>query len=219
MTEIELTIKTLSPIHLSCGDADVIVDSEADHDRYGMPVFSGRRFKGLLHESALEVVGMKGMEKYDKLVNRLFDRDCSKYCPESLIISDFHVIPRDEYAKQCQIMEMLQKDYSGIISPTDVLELFSSIRYQTKLEKGVAKKGSFRNIRVVDENVNFYGVIAADKLSEEALELLALAVRNLRAAGMNRNRGFGLINCAMTLADKRTEQDIIDKLFAKEELQ
>ncbi|MCR5176854.1 MAG: hypothetical protein K6C05_08385 [Anaerovibrio sp.] len=216
MAVIELTIKTLSPIHLSSGEADVIVDSEVAHDKYGMPVFSGRRVKGLLRESALEVVCMQGLEKYGYLISRLFEHDCKKSCPEALNISDFHITPREDYAEFCQALESIQEEYAAIISPADVLEEFTSIRYQTKMKDGLAEKGSFRNIRVVNEDLDFYGVIEAEQLSEEALELIALAVRNLRGAGMKRNRGFGRISCSMKLSDNQTEQDIIDKLFAKE---
>ena len=216
MVSIELKIKSLTPIQLSSGEADVIVDSDVAHDKCGMPVFSGRRFKGLLRESALEVVCMAGMEKYGELVEKLFDRDCSKLCPEALNISDFHLVPVDEYAELCQTLDSLQQDYRGFISPNDVLEEFTSIRYQTKMQEGLVEKGSFRNIRVVDNNIEFYGVIEAEKLENDELELLALAVRNLHMAGMKRNRGFGRINCSMQLPDNRTEQDIINEIFAKE---
>ena len=215
MTSINIKIKTLSPIQLSSGAADVIVDSDVAHDNCGMPLFSGRRFKGLLRESALEVISMKGMEKYGEAVERLFDRDCSQLCPEALVISDFHLVPLEEYGELCQTLELLQKDYGGIINPNDVLGEFTSIRYQTKLKNGLAEKGSLRNMRVVDDNVEFYGVIEAEQLGEMELELLALAIRNLRMAGMKRNRGFGRISCTMTLTDKRTEQDIINKIFAE----
>lgn len=216
MLSIEIKIKTLSPIQLSSGAADVIVDSDAAHDKYGMPIFSGRRFKGLLRESALEVVGMNGLGKYGELVERLFDRDCSRMCPAALTISDFHLVPIDEYLELCGVIGALQQDYAAIISPYDVLEEFTSVRYQTKMKDGLAEKGSFRNMRVVDENLEFYGVVEADEMSESELELLALAVRNLRMAGMKRNRGFGRISCSMITSDKRTEQDFINRIFAKE---
>lgn len=216
MAIIKLKIKTLSPLHLSSGHADVVVDSEAAHDKYGMPIFSGRRLKGLLYESSLEVVGMKGMERYTPLVAALFDRDCSKYNHMSLIVSDCHLVPADEYALLCESWKYLQEQYKGIISPRDVLEEYTSIRYQTKMEDGIVVDGSFRNLRAVDENIEFYGQIEADELSKEAIELLALAVRNLRGAGMKRNRGFGRIICTMELEDKRTEQNIIEEIFGEE---
>ncbi|WP_027406662.1 RAMP superfamily CRISPR-associated protein [Anaerovibrio sp. RM50] len=216
MTVLELKIKTLSPIHLSSGAADVIVDSDVASDKYGMPVFSGRRLKGLLHESALEVVGMKGMAKYGKWVEKLFQHDCSKSCPEALTVTDLHLASRNEYMDLCRAFEYLQSEYGAIVSANDVLGEFTSIRYQTKMKDGLVEKGSFRNMRVVDEGVEFFGSLEAESLEPEAVELLALSARNLRSAGMKRNRGFGRISCSIKLDDNRTEQDIIDEIFGKE---
>lgn len=216
MTVLELKIKTLSPIHLSSGAADVIVDSDVAHDKYGMPVFSGRRLKGLLHESALEVVGMKGMAKYGKWVERLFQNDCNKPCPEALTFTDLHLAPRDEYIDLCRAFEYLQSEYSAIVSANDVLGEFTSIRYQTKMKDGLVETGSFRNMRVVDEGLEFFGTLEAAYMEPEAAELLALSVRNLRCAGMKRNRGFGRIRCSIRFNYKQTEQDIIDRIFGRE---
>lgn len=216
MAVIEMRIKTLSPIHLSSGAADVIVDSDVAHDKYGMPVFSGRRLKGLLRESALEVVCMRGLEKYRELIDKLFSHDCSEHCPEAISIHDFHPVPREEYGELCKTWAYLQKKYSTVISPGDVLGEFTSIRYQTKMQNGLAEKGSLRNIRVVDAGIEFFGSVEAEIFEPKTIELLALSVRNLRSAGLKRNRGFGHIECSMKLKDNRTEQDVIEKIFGEE---
>lgn len=221
MSSVKVIIKTLSPIHLGSGDADVILDSDVVHDKYGMPVFPGRRIKGLLLESAREVVCMKGLEKYSGLIQRMFDRDCRRDNPLAVTVPDFHLVPDDEYTELCHIFDEMQKKYGSIINPSSVLETFTSIRYQTKMNDGVVENGSFRNMRVVDDGVTFVGNIEADELGDEALELLALTVRNMRSAGMKRNRGFGLISCRMEwedklTGDKKTEQNIIEKIFSGE---
>ena len=58
MKSLQVEVTLLSPLQLGSGKADVILDSEAVHDRYGLPYFPGKRFKGLLYESALELAEM-----------------------------------------------------------------------------------------------------------------------------------------------------------------
>ena len=71
--KLNFSVEVLSPIHLGSGQADVNVDADVIHDRYGMPYFPGRRFKGLLYESALEVREMGCRSGYDKLLQRDID--------------------------------------------------------------------------------------------------------------------------------------------------
>lgn len=58
MAELDVTIKISSPIHLNSGQADVNVDAEIVHDEFDFPYFPGKRFKGLLYESTLEILEM-----------------------------------------------------------------------------------------------------------------------------------------------------------------
>ena len=54
--EFTLEVAALSPLHLGSGRADVNVDAEVLHDRTGLPFFPGKRLKGVIYESALEVL-------------------------------------------------------------------------------------------------------------------------------------------------------------------
>ena len=65
MAKIDVTIKILSPIHLSSGQADVNIDSEIVRDAFGFPYFPAKRFKGLLYESAVEVLEMFELSRLD----------------------------------------------------------------------------------------------------------------------------------------------------------
>ncbi len=56
--EYEVRIKTESPLCLNSGKADVNVDADIVHDALGLPYFPGKRLRGLLYESAVEVVEM-----------------------------------------------------------------------------------------------------------------------------------------------------------------
>ncbi len=212
---IELNVKARSPIHLGSGRADVNVDADVMHDRYGMPYFPGRRFKGLLFESALEVREMGLRSGWENLlqadIDILFHHDTDAGNVQ-LIVPNLYLAKREEYRELCMGWEGLQERYASLITPQDVLAEYTTIRYQTKLTDGVAAKGSLHNMRVVDAGTVFTGVL--ELVGEDAscyVFPLAAAVRNLKMAGLKRNRGFGSLECTMTLLDgsHRTEDDII----------
>ncbi len=218
--EIELNVTAMSPIHLSSGQADVNVDADVIHDRYGMPYFPGRRFKGLLYESALEVREMAQRSRYDKLlkadIDVLFHHDTDEG-DVRLIVPNLYLTDAEEYATLCNAWAELQNKYASLITPQDVLREYTSIRYQTRLVDGVAAKGSLHNMRVVDDGTVFKGIL--ELRGEDAsnyLFPLAAAVRNLKVAGLKRNRGFGNIECRMKLLDgsNRTEEDIVREELA-----
>ena len=103
--------------------------------------------------------------------------------------------------------------YGGLLTPEDLLEEYTSIRYQTRLENGVAADGSLRNLRAIDAGVTFYGTM--ELLHGDAhLPLLAAALRNLKEVGGKRSRGFGRIRCMMELPDGRTGADILEEVLA-----
>ena len=213
MTKLEIKIEALSPLHLSSGRADVIIDSDVMHDGLGLPIFPGRRLKGLIYESAVEITEMAGMAGYGQVLERLFHHNSSSEC--QLIVSDLYLAKGNEYERLRADWQRLQKEYSSILNPYSVLEAFTSVRFQTKVEDGVVVKGSLRNLRVVDAGTCFYGDLRLEGAGEAELELLALAVRNLQHIGMKRNRGFGRIVCTLKLENGKTEQALIDRALGR----
>lgn len=214
--EMKLEIEIKSPIHLSSGRGDVVIDSEIAHDEYGLPIFSARRFKGLLYESAQEVVEMAeqcGSNFADrKTLEELFHH--ASESDSQLLVYDLKVIAANDWQNFADEWEYLQKEYPDIINPQSVLSEFTSIRYQTSMENGLAKDGSLHNMRVVDAGNTFYGDICMQNVSEKAIVLIILALNNLRSAGLKRNRGLGEIECSVKLSDGRNAQDIIKKALA-----
>ncbi|SHF14997.1 RAMP superfamily CRISPR-associated protein [Schwartzia succinivorans] len=204
MTVIDVEIKVMSPIHLASGQADVNVDAEVIHEACGLPYFPAKRFKGLLYESALEVAEMGercgesliDRDTLEKLFHHVSDSDMQ------LVVSDFYIAKADEHEKMVRALEVLEKKYAGLLTAEDVLEEYTSVRYQTKLEDGVAADTSLHNMRVVDaENLVFYGTMELwGEASEEVLSVIALAAKNMSRAGAKRNRGFGRISCSVRVA-------------------
>lgn len=216
MAEIDVTIEISSPIHLGSGQADVNVDAEIVHDAFGFPYFPGKRFKGLLYESALEIWEMfelSGLDG-DKLspLENIFHRHSESEV--QLIVPNFFIQPLDEYENFCKEWNFLEKNYSEIFTPKKVLNSFTSLRYQVRLENGIEAKGSLRNLRVLDASLKFFGRITALNADEKVLNLLALAIKNLSSAGTKRNRGFGRIKCSAVFDGKSTDE-LIKEIFAE----
>lgn len=119
-----------SPLHLGSGQADVNVDAEVVHDQWGMPYFPAKRFKGLLYESALEVseiLAACGADSFTKEdVDTLFQHGC--HAAVQLIIPNLYL---PDYEAICQEWAVLQQRYGDIFQPLDVLEQYTSLRYQT----------------------------------------------------------------------------------------
>ncbi|MBR6888138.1 MAG: hypothetical protein IKN16_06795 [Selenomonadaceae bacterium] len=216
MAKIDVTIKILSPIHLGSGQADVNVDAEIVRDEFGFPYFPGKRFKGLLYESAVEVVEMfelSGLaaEKSSPL-EKIFHRHSES--DVQLVVPNFFIRPRAEYERLCAEWKYLQWKYPEIFTAFDVLNEFTSLRYQTRLEDGIAADGSLHNLRVLDAGLEFFGEVTLLNADEEIVNLLALAIKNLTAAGTKRNRGFGKIQCAATF-DGLPADELARKILAK----
>ena len=211
MAEFDVTIEILSPIHLSSGQADVTVDAEIIHDAQGFPYFPAKRFKGLLYESALEVLEMfelSGLNTENlSPLEKIFHRHSSSEV--QLIVPNFYIKPAAEYQDFCAEWKYLQATYPEIFTAAEVLNALTSIRYQTKLDNGIAAEGSLHNMRVLDDGIKFFGRITLLNADEKVLNLLALAMKNLTCAGMKRNRGFGRLKCTADIP-------FPDEIFGKE---
>ena len=217
MATIDVTIKVLSPIHLGSGQANVNIDAEIVHDEFGLPYFPGKRFKGLLYESAQEIFEMFNLSGMNttKLspLEEIFHRQSTS--KTQLIVPNFFIYPLDKYEKLCAEWKYLQTAYPKIFTPTEVLNSFTSLRYQTQIDKktGITKEGSLHNLRVLHAGLKFFGEITLLNADEKICNLLALAIKNLSSAGTKRNRGFGRIECTANFG-KVTSDELVQKIFA-----
>ena len=213
MAEFEVLIEVSSPIHLSSGQADVNVDSDIIHDEYGFPYFPAKRFKGLLYESALEVQEMmelSGLPFDSSIIDDIFNHRLSnKSVNMQLIVPNFYLMPQNKYQQFCQEWQYLQTDYAEFFRPSDVLDIYTSLRYQTRLENGIAAEGSLHNMRVLNAGLTFYGTLELTNDTDKHLSFIALAIRNLNSAGLKCNRGFGQINCSILSVEGGLNEEIL----------
>lgn len=205
--DIKVTIQLKSPLQLSSGAADINVDTDVILDEWGLPFIPGKRFRGVLYESALELVEMKeALGETEGALSRLVLQELFNRGQEESAVSanfeDFHIKGYEDIVKE---LRGLAQQYGDVIGRNQIRDAFTSVRYQTAIdvESGVAKDGSLRNLRVVDNtSFEFVGTIHIDGGNEQHETLLAAALKNMSAIGFKRNRGFGRIACAMPNQDK-----------------
>lgn len=201
MEKLKVEVTLLSPLALGSGKADVVLDSEAIHDKYGLPYFPGKRFKGLLYESALEMAEISNEEWFTiDEVNALFGHAASDIV--ALRIDNLTLTCYEEKKQQWQYLE---KEFFELFDKEALWDSYTSIRYQTAIDKesGIADEGSLRNLRVVDAGLQFNGCIYLLQDLPKAKTIINKALLNLRYAGAKRNRGCGHIRCCLVDEGKR----------------
>lgn len=205
--DYELKIETISPMCLGSGKADINVDMDIVHDQYGLPYFPGKRLRGLLYESAVEVVEMANLCQVPFIRKQTVDELFSHVEADvELTVPNMYL---EGYSEMKQEWQYLEHKYPDIIRPESVLAAYSSIRFQTAIdEDGITKDTSLRNIRVMHAGITFTGTLELCNAQPEHEQALALAVRNLRRAGINRNRGFGKFSCHL-----KNEQSLLDAVL------
>lgn len=205
--DIKVTIQLKSPLQLSSGAADINVDTDVILDEWGLPFIPAKRFRGVLYESALELVEMKEAlgETEGALSRTVLDEVFNRGETESLIgtsLEDFHIKGYEDILKE---LRGLIQEYGDVVGRNQIRDAFTSVRYQTAIHEdtGVAKDGSLRNLRVVDNtSFEFVGNIHIDGGNDKHETLLAAALQNMTAIGFKRNRGFGRISCTMPNQDR-----------------
>lgn len=185
---MKLKIKLLGNTIITNGSGDALIDLDSEYNKYGLPYISAKRLKGMLKDSANELISMG----QDINVLELFGDENN----EGIIKLS------DATLENSEILEKLSSDFNQEI----VKNSFSVILNQTSLDKsGVAKKGSLRRFRAYDKELVFESNIECDDDLKDKLELICL---NLRYIGHKRTRGFGKVKCEIinSQSDKKAAQ-------------
>ena len=190
------------------------IDSEAEHDDFGLPFIPARRLKGCLRECA-ELLRDSGLwEKSTDTLNYLFgvsaDDGTKGIRIENAYISGYEQIKKD--LKLIKENKQIQK----YISPDEVLDIFSDVKAQTKMENGVADDNSLRFTRIIhqfspfnkENRLEFIAKVEYPEGQEDKLKQICKALRHI---GMNRNRGLGCVKCEFKAEDEAANiKDLIE---------
>lgn len=203
MNSMKLKITLLSATTFGRGDGVAgLVDREIEHDPNGFPFLRGRTLKGLLAESAENIVyALDDKEEWRNAKDALFGKPGRGVDEKGLIIVGDAQLPSS--LQQAVLKEGWSKE--------DVLYSLTGIRRQTSMnEHGAPTHASLRAMRVLLPNVVLESTLYFDgELLDIHKELLVAAALDLRRAGTGRNRGRGWIK--VELDDNETTKGLFDK--------
>jgi len=212
MKEYTIKIEIESPTLLGSGEGwGSIIDSDIAFDKLGLPYFPAKRLKGLLRESAQEVIEMFKEAGIDISLNvdDLFGKPGQKESTP-VFFPDLYLA---EYAEIKKWLEWALNEHSHILSNEVITGTLTETRQQTAIsEKGIAKPHSLRTIRVLKPGYFFEGKIKIKNEDVQLINLLALACINLRHVGTRRNRGFGRISCVLMDGENKLGSQFLDGL-------
>lgn len=171
-----------------------LIDSEVVFDEYGIPYIPGKRIKGLLRDSLMEVSDLLSKSNNSAIdsetIKLIFGKQGSEHFSEFFVDEDLHL---DGYEN------LMHKMANGKLLPETVKSYFATELSQTAMdeETGSAKEGSLRRIRILKaslpdgKNLEFQAKIRFPGQFENHI---ALACKNLTRMGTIRNRGLGNIS-------------------------
>jgi len=182
-TKIVITLKSAATFGRGDGVAG-LVDREIEHDPAGFPFLRGKTLKGLLAESAENIVfALKNDPEWKKAKDSLFGLGGSGLEERGIL-----------HTGDAQLPEGLRAEIKKASwSKEDVLYSLTGIRRQTSInEHGAPDHATLRSMRVLLPGVCLEASLSFDRPpSETEKQLLAAAVLDFRHAGTGRNRGRG----------------------------
>lgn len=199
-----LQVELLSDTTFSRGEGTAgVVDAEVEHDEYGMPFIGGKTIRGLLRDAWLSME--QHFAELRDAAKRVFGESQALDDACRLRIGDA-VLPDALRAVVQQAVERKAKP----ITPSAILEAFTSIRYQTAedRESGAPDPTTLRASRVVLRGFAFESrLLWLDdyRPAEDDVRLLALCVQTVRHGGLLRNRGRGWLRITLDGDQKQTK--------------
>lgn len=191
-THIRITMKSAATFGRGDG-VPGLVDREIEHDDKGFPFLRGKTLKGLLAESAENVVYSLGQfannrNEWDDAKKQLFGEGGRGLKERGILHIGDAQLPVD-----------LREAAQGW-SKEDVLYSLTGIRRQTAINAdGGPDHATLRSMRVLLPGITLEAPIHFDGTStDRQLQLLAAAILDFRRAGTGRNRGRGWLNAELT---------------------
>ncbi len=209
---IRLTLKSAATFGRGDGVAG-LVDVEIEHDIHGFPFMRGKTLKGLLKESAENVVHALKLQQnnqaeWEKIKDNLFGTGGRGLEEQGNLHIGDACLP---HGLQTLLKYEIQKKR---MTPEDILNSLTGIRRQTAINSGGAPdRTSLRSMRVLLKHTILESRLFFKKEpSQEELSILVASVMDFRRAGTGRNRGRGWLHAE--LDDEGTTRNLFET-FAK----
>ncbi len=196
-------IKIILKSYLLCSNsnAGANLDAQPTFDEMGFPYLPGKTFKGLLRESMMEVLEILNESGIERNVDQYFGAAKNQQNGEVISAKIKHI---DNFYLP-QYSTILSSIKGKKIKKLQMQQYYTAKVQQTALDEGgIADDGSLRSFAVLDnlKAPEFEAVISVGEQSD----LLEKAIKNIRYAGLGRNRGFGKVKCTYEVMD---DEDII----------
>jgi len=168
-----------------------MIDSEVQHDAYGLPYLGGRALKGLLGEERANIIfSLKAQGKaqhWQETAQRLFGKPGSQDNDQSLLhICDAHL--------PYELCQAVKRGFDrNELKRDEILRSLTAIRQQTAMDiDGTPKKETLRSMRVILRMTPFEAALMFVKDPKpDDLAFLAACIKAFHRAGTGRNRGRG----------------------------
>jgi len=142
---LQVEIITNSALMLGSGTGrGSFIDSDIVFDEYGLPLFPGRRFKGLLRESAEEVIEMLtkcGSNSFfaEDILEIVFGTSTSM---AGIRVNDLYLTDSQNtgYETLVQWLRYIRQEYPQLINKDAVINALTHVRQQTALVKKALQK-------------------------------------------------------------------------------
>lgn len=215
-----------SDLCVSSGQAYAgIIDTDVCMNKNGFPYIPAKRLKGVMREAGellgygtkeLAIIFGQGGDGYgneEKYIDTICLEDATLGNKDGF---EFETLDND-------LNVVKQKKEYVYLSQQNVLNLFSSIKAQTRInEKGVAEEETLRFTRVINQylpkcidseqsEMFFEAPIEYAENVEDMLKEIITAVRHI---GMDRNRGLGNVRCEL---DTKNRIDISENVQQSDE--
>lgn len=205
MKRLTIEIDLISPTLTGSGTGfGSVIDSDIVFDETGIPYIPSKRVKGLLRDSAQEMIDALRATKIEWLpsdiINQTFGKPGDEK-PAPVYFSDLTVKDYDTVKKW---LDYLSQEFNTYINSHVIMNFFTELRQQTSIDEttGTAEEHSLRTLRLAKKGLTFRGTIDIETNSEDPIKLLFLAAKNLRHMGTKRTRGYGSVRCRLFEGDK-----------------
>lgn len=207
MKDLKIEIELLSETIFGNGQqAGISVNIDILKDKYGIPYFKGKTFKGKLREEVDQIAEILDMKES---VSRLFGKEGSED-NKLLRFSDCKL-------NKNIINNLIYGIKDNQFTKEDIISGLTDIRTFTKLSSnGVAEDGSLRSARVIKKGLKFYcNITTVKELTDEEKGLLACGISALKNIGGMESRGKGQVKCRLIEDNKDMTYSYINELNNK----
>lgn len=211
-TNMTLRLNLKSAATFGRGDGVAgLIDREIEYDRNGFPYLKGKTLKGLLLESAENIVyTLEDLQKRDgwrEVKEHLFGVPGRGRSEKGILHVGDARLP--ESLTQALLLE--RERYGEKFSHERILRSLTGVRWQTAMNPdGGPDRSTLRTMRVLLRGVTLEAVLTFDgEPTDREKWLLAATILDFRRAGTGRNRGRGWLQA--DLEDPATTRQLFEQ--------